>query len=99
MHASKSPLWEKRIEDCNGVVDLEKNTVFFQNENDEELFYNKWNFEIDEQSVVIQEQRYVSADKKVTQVSLKDFLKQFGYTLGRSKKKKPICTQLTESSL
>ena len=91
MHASKSPLWEKRIEDCNGVVDLEKNTVFFQNENDEELFYSKWNFEIDEQSVVIQEQRYVSTEKEIKQVFLKDFLKLFGYTLSGSKKKKLTC--------
>ena len=91
MHASKSPLWKKRIEDCNGVVDLEKNTVFFQNENDEDLFYNKWNFEIDEQSVVIQEQRYVSTEKEIKQVFLKDFLKLFGYTLSGSKKKKLTC--------
>lgn len=99
IYASKSPLWRKRIEECKGIVDLEEDTVTFQNDQHEELFYNKWNFEIDEQSVVIQQQRYVSEDKKITQVSLKDFLKRFGYTICRSKKKKPTCTKLKESSL
>ncbi len=99
IHASKSPLWKKRIEDCNGVVDLEKNTVFFENKNDEDLFYNKWDFEIDEQSVVIQEQRYVSGEKEIKQVFLKDFLKLFGYTLGGSKKKKLTCKVSKESNL
>ena len=92
-------MWKKRIEDCNGVVDLEKSTVIFQNEDQEELFYNKWDFEIDEQSVVIQEQRYVRTEKEIKQVFLKDFLKLFGYTLCGSKKKKLTCKVSKESSL
>ena len=99
IHASKSPLWKKRIEDCNGVVDLEKSTVSFENEHQEESFYNKWDFEIDEQNVVIQEQRYVRTEKEIKQVFLKDFLKLFGYTLGGSKKKKLTCKVSKESSL
>ena len=78
---------------------MEKNTIFFENKNDEDLFYNKWDFEIDEQSVVIQEQRYVSGEKEIKQVFLKDFLKLFGYTLGGSKKKKLTCKVSKESNL
>lgn len=99
IHASKSPLWRKRIEECKGVVDLEKDTVTFQDEEHEELFYNKWDFEINEQSVVIQQQRYVTTEKKIKQISLKEFLKLFGYTLCGSKKKKSTCTELKETSL
>ena len=48
-YASKSPLWKSRIERYNGQINASERTVSFLNEDDEELFYNWYNFEPDEQ--------------------------------------------------
>ena len=46
-YASFSPIWKKRIDDFSGKIDYEKKEIVFE---DEEEFYNKYNYEPDEQS-------------------------------------------------
>jgi hypothetical protein len=49
-YASYSPIWYFRIRDHNGNVDIKNKKIIFENDDDEELFYNKYAFEPDEQS-------------------------------------------------
>jgi hypothetical protein len=50
-YASFSPIWLKRIKECNGIIDYEKKQIVFKTEDDEELFYDRFNYEPDEQSL------------------------------------------------
>lgn len=53
-YASFSPIWEKRILENNGIIELENRSVVFKNDNDLENFYNKYGYEPDEQPLEIQ---------------------------------------------
>lgn len=53
-YASKSPLWETRITRYNGVIDHDKKTVIFNNDDDLDNFHNFFGYELDEQPQVIQ---------------------------------------------
>lgn len=48
-YASFSPIWLHRIQQYNGIRDNEKKQIVFPNEDREEEFYNRWNYEPDEQ--------------------------------------------------
>jgi hypothetical protein len=48
-YASFSPIWKKRIDDFSGKIDYEKKEIVFEDDLEEE-FYNKYNYEPDEQS-------------------------------------------------
>lgn len=50
-YASLSPIWEKRIKVYNGTIDIDKKYVIFLDDEQEELFNNKYNYEPDEQSL------------------------------------------------
>lgn len=52
--ASFSPIWKERITQQNGVVNDEKKTVTFYDDDDMENFHNKYNYEPDEQKKEIQ---------------------------------------------
>lgn len=53
-YASRSPIWKKRILEYNGKIDNRKKTVEFINEDDSELFHDKYNYETDEQPLELQ---------------------------------------------
>jgi hypothetical protein len=53
-HASLSPLWKKRIEQYHGKIIHSKKTVEFEDEDEEEIFYEHYGFEPDEQKKEIQ---------------------------------------------
>ena len=53
-YSSFSPIWEKRILENHGIIDVEKKSVMFKNDNDLENFYNKYGYEPDEQPLEIQ---------------------------------------------
>ena len=53
-YASFSPIWEQRIEEYNGVIDDEKKTVSFSDENMEE-FYELYGYDVDEQLKEVQD--------------------------------------------
>jgi len=54
-YASKSPLWEKRIASYGGTINDTTCMVSFTNEENEEKFYEKYDYEPDEQPIDIQE--------------------------------------------
>jgi hypothetical protein len=53
-YASRSPIWQKRIIEYNGKIDGRKKTVEFINDDEYELFHDKFNYEPDEQPLELQ---------------------------------------------
>lgn len=78
-HASFSPLWGERISEYGGIVDEEKQKIIFENEDLEEEFYNKWNYEPDEQSVETHQK--AMGNPGDSQKDLETFCKQYGYKI------------------
>ena len=78
-HASFSPLWEQRILEYGGIVDEEEKQVIFEDEDLEEEFYSKWNYEPDEQS--IETHQKAMGNKEDLQNDLETFCKQYGYKI------------------
>ena len=52
-HAAGSPLWKSRIQKYDGMIDYDQKTVRFSDEDLEESFRNVYDFEPDEQSLVV----------------------------------------------
>lgn len=78
-HASISPVWEERIAEYGGKVDEENNKIVFRNEDLEEEFYEKWNYEPDEQSLETHQKAMGNPDEK--QKDLEWFCLQYGYRI------------------
>lgn len=72
-YASKNPVWYERICEHNGVVDNDKKTVEFEDDDDIEEFHEKWGYDIEEQPVEIQHS--IVGKKDVIQIGIKDFCK------------------------
>ena len=53
-YAAGSPLWKSRIQKYDGMVDYEQKTVRFSDEDLEESFRNVYDFEPDEQPLIVQ---------------------------------------------
>lgn len=53
-YASRSPIWKERILCMNGIIDNNKHTVVFADDDDREDFYETWGYEPDEQTIDIQ---------------------------------------------
>jgi hypothetical protein len=62
-YASYSPLWKKRILKYNGVINNKERKITFLNEDYEELFYNEFGYEPDEQKLEVQ-QKVIQPIKK-----------------------------------
>ena len=54
-YASFSPLWERRIKKCNGVIDHNAKSIIFEDEDDMEKFYLHYGLDTEEQPTRIQE--------------------------------------------
>jgi hypothetical protein len=52
-YASFAPIWAERIEKYKGTIDHETKKIVFGNEELEEDFYNRYNYEPDEQPMAI----------------------------------------------
>jgi hypothetical protein len=63
-YAALSPLWKKRIDLLGAILDHEKKTVVYKDEDIEEEFYAKFGYELDEQSEEIQEMSMREIKKK-----------------------------------
>ena len=87
MYAWKAPIWMSRIREYDGVYDAESNNVVFTDDKKKELFYHTWDFKIQKQNAEIQQRYYKTSKTKVQQMNLSSFLKNFGYSVNRSKKK------------
>jgi len=60
--ASFSPIWLTRIKQYHGTVDFQKKNIQFESEDNEEYFYNKYNYEPDEQPLSIQNKNIPNID-------------------------------------
>lgn len=49
-YASFMPIWNKRIKRYNGIIDHDRKQIIFEDEELEEIFRNKYDYELDEQS-------------------------------------------------
>lgn len=79
-YASRLPLWEDRILKCNGVIDETHEKVVFNNDEDLEMFYQKYGYEPDEQSVELQS-KFMGIPLFKEQLSLDNFCDKFHFTL------------------
>ena len=78
-YASFSPIWRERIDQYNGIIDYKNEIVHFNNEDDEEEFRSIWDYEPDEVSQSVTNRCIGTGDEE--QMSVKDFCKQFHYTI------------------
>ena len=53
-YASRCPVWKKRILEHNGKINNRKKTVEFMNEDDSDMFHDKYDYEPDEQPLELQ---------------------------------------------
>ena len=78
-YASHSPLWASRIIEYGGMIDEENRKIIFENDDLEEEFYNKWNYEPDEQPLKTHQQ--AMGLKKNPENNLETFCNQYGYKI------------------
>lgn len=76
-HASVSPIWAERIICCKGRIDEKNKKIIFADEDLEEEFYEKWNYEPDEQSLATHQK--AMGNPKEKQKDLEEFCLQYGY--------------------
>jgi hypothetical protein len=53
-YASRCPLWRERIDQFGGSIIDEEKMIIFENDDLLEGFYDKYGFEMDEQTLIIQ---------------------------------------------
>lgn len=78
-HASVSPLWGQRITEYGGMVDEENQKIIFENEDLEEEFHNRWNYEPDEQSPETHQKAMGNPIEK--EKDLEAFCNHYGYNI------------------
>lgn len=76
-YAAKSPIWKKRIEENGGKINEFTKKVEFENDINKEDFYEKWDYDIDEQPIHLRNN--VMGDFEERQLSLDDFVVQYGF--------------------
>ena len=85
--AYKSPIWKQRFDLYDIEIDHKNHKIVFKNEDEEEEFYEKYNFEPDEQSREVQEKSCCDIDK----TKLSDWIHDiFGIKLHRKIIKKLV---------
>jgi hypothetical protein len=77
-YASFSPLWERRIKKCNGVIDHNAKSIIFEDEDDMEKFYLHYGLDTEEQPTRIQEKSIKPIVKEQTWVGFYNKHKQTG---------------------
>jgi len=78
-HASFSPLWSERIYEYGGMIDEENEKIIFDTDDLEEEFYNKWNYDPDEQS--LETHQKAMGNPVDSQKDLETFCNQYGYKI------------------
>lgn len=76
--ASFSPIWSERIAKHQGIVNHEKQTIEFVDE-DEEQFNEKYDYEFDEQSLEVQDRLRMTDARSQVQMTKPDFIQKYGY--------------------
>lgn len=78
-YVCQNPLWSDILHKYNGFINYDDNKIEFNNEESEEIFYEKWNLEPDEQSLEVQNKIIGSQD--IIQINLKEFCEKYGSPL------------------
>lgn len=78
-YASLSPIWRERLDDFNVKINSKAATVEFEEEEDEEHFFERWNLEPDEQPALLQ--HTIIGDPNAHQYGLKEFCEKYGCRL------------------
>jgi hypothetical protein len=84
-YAVKSPIWRERLYEYGGIIREDLVCIDFPNEERKEEFYEKWNYDIEEQHVDIQD---AINGEDILQLTIKDFATKYGAKLV-TKKMKP----------
>jgi hypothetical protein len=79
-YVCQNPLWSDILEKYNGNINYDTNKIEFDNEEYQELFYEKWNLEPDEQSLEVQN-KIIGSQEDVVQINLKEFCEKYGSPL------------------
>ena len=77
-YASFSPIWFNRICQHNGMIDYEKKQILFKFEDDEELFYNSFNYEPDEQSLELKKKTVPDINTEKTLANFQEMYNENG---------------------
>ncbi len=75
-YASLSFIWLRRIADYHGKVYHEMHSVIFADEVNEEAFYQEFQYEPDEQSILVQNS--IGINVPYTTISWLDFYNKYG---------------------
>lgn len=78
-YASNTPVWLNRIDDHNGTINRDSETVTFNNEEDENTFCELWDYEQNEIPSNIQELSLGTGKDK--QLTIRQFCKKYKYTV------------------
>jgi len=78
-YASHSPIWKERIYEYNGNIDNETKNIIFCNIDDEEAFYNKYNYNVDEQPTNIFHK--IMGTSETLYDTIKDFCKKYKFIM------------------
>ena len=78
-YASKSPVWLSRIQEHNGTIDYDNQTVKFDDDDDAQHFCELWNYEPNELPSNIKELSIGNGNEK--QQTVKQFCKKFKHTV------------------
>lgn len=76
--ASFSPIWAERIAKYRGTINEEDQTIEFVNEDDEEMFNEKYNYELDEQSLELQNRILLTEPSRNKQMTKHEFIQKYG---------------------
>ena len=74
-YASFSPIWKERIDQYKGKIDYNLNKVEFENEDYFEEFHEKYEYDIDEQPVVVQNKIFGKSILK--KLNINDLFKKY----------------------
>jgi hypothetical protein len=74
-YASHTPVWKDRIINCQGCPNEDTKELVFVNEEIEEIFYDSWNYEFDEQSRELKDK--IIGDKNQPQITAEEFYNLF----------------------
>jgi hypothetical protein len=77
-YASFTPLWKRRIQKCNGIIDHNSKSIIFEDEDDMEKFYLHYGLDTEEQPTRIQEKSIKPIVKQQTWAGFYNKHKQTG---------------------
>jgi hypothetical protein len=92
-YAAKSLIWSERLAEYGAVVNETYISIDFPNEDKKEAFYEKWNYDIEDQPLEIQD---AINGEDLVQITLKDFAAKYGTTIVKNKKKTILKISLDE---